>query len=325
MIKISNKIALENYIKAFELIKQSRYILIVTHINPDADTIGSALALSNLFYENKIKHKVYNISSKLPRKLDFISRFEKITDILPPFYDLLIAIDCGSYKRLGFEVSKDIPIINFDHHISNENFGTINIVDSSKASTSELVFDFFKNNSLKITKDIATALYVGIYDDTKAFSLDRCNKETFYKAYTLVDLGAEPAYIANKLLRRESLAKYRMIPKILNSLELYKEGELAFIYALPLWFKETGASNTDCEDAIDMLMNISLVKLAIFIRISDGICRVSFRSKGDIDVAKLASSFGGGGHFNTSGCSIKTQDIEEAKNLILKEVLKSYG
>lgn len=210
----SNKVDMSEYTKALELIEKSRYILIITHVNPDPDSIGSALALSNLFSENKIKHKVFNISDDLPQNLDFIPRFEKITNQLPAFFDLAISVDCGTYKRLGFELDSSIPLINFDHHKSNEKFGVVNIVDPMKSSTAELVFEFFKHNGLYITKNSATALYVGIYDDTLAFSLGRCDELTFEKINFLVECGASPSEIANKLLRRDSLAKYRIIPKV---------------------------------------------------------------------------------------------------------------
>ncbi|WP_418179654.1 DHH family phosphoesterase [Aliarcobacter lanthieri] len=322
---LNNKVDTNEYSKALKLIEKSRYILIITHVNPDPDSIGSALALSNLFAENKIKHKVFNVSSDLPQNLDFIPRFEKITHILPPFYDLAISVDCGTYKRLGFELPKNIPLINFDHHASNENFGTVNIVDPYKSSTAELVFEFFKYNGLNITKASAMSLYVGIYDDTLAFSLSRCDEQTFTKINFLVECGASPSYIANKLLRRDSLAKYRIIPKVLQSLELHKEGEVATIYALPQWFKQTGAHSRDCEDALDMIMSMAVVKLAYFVRSIDGFCRVSLRSKNNIDVSKIAMAFGGGGHFNASGCTLEIKDVVEAKNLILKEVIKVYG
>ena len=321
---ISNKMDMFEYTKALELIQKSRYILIITHVNPDPDSIGSALALSNLFHENKIKHKVFNISSDLPQNLDFIPRFEKISDQLPAFFDLAICVDCGTYKRLGFELDSSIPLINFDHHKSNNNFGTVNIVDPMKSSTAELVFEFFKHNGLYITKDSATALYVGIYDDTLAFSLGRCDELTFEKINFLVECGASPSEIANKLLRRDSLAKYRIIPKVLDSLELYKEGEIASIIAKEEWFKQTGAHNRDCEDALDMVMSIAVVKVAIFVRVVNGVSRVSLRSKGQIDVSKIAGVFGGGGHFNASGCTIETLDVNKAKEIVLKEIFEIY-
>jgi len=321
---LNNQVNTNEFSKALELIEKSRYILIITHINPDPDSIGSALALSNLFAENKIKHKVFNISNNLPQNLTFIPRFEKITHILPSFYDLAISVDCGAYNRLGFDLPKNIPLINFDHHASNDKFGTINIVDSHKSSTAELVFEFFKYNGLNISKASAIALYVGIYDDTLAFSLNRCDEQTFSKVSFLIKCGANPSYIANKLLRSDSLAKYRIIPKVLQSLELYKEGEVASIYVLNEWFKQTGANSYDCENILDMVMSIAVVKLAYFVRARDKFCRVSLRSKGNVDVSKTAMVFGGGGHFNAAGCTIKVKDVIEAKNLVLKEILKDY-
>ncbi len=319
----NNKVDMADYSRALELIEKSRYILIITHVNPDPDSISSALALSNLFFENKIKHKVFNVSSDLPSNLDFISRFDKITDQLPKFFDLVISVDCGTKKRLGIELDENIPLINFDHHKSNNGYGTINIVDPMKSSTAEIVYDFFKHNGLYITKNIATSLYVGIYDDSLAFSLDRCDEFTFDKVNHLVEYGASPSFIANSLLRRDSLAKYRIIPKVLESLELYKEGEIASIIAKPEWFKETGAHNRDCEDALNMIMSMQIVKVAFFIRTVNDSCRVSLRSKGDIDVANVAATFNGGGHFNAAGCTLDTLDINSVRQKVLKEILET--
>jgi len=320
---VSNKINMTDYSRALQLIEKSRYVLIITHVNPDADSIGSALALSNLFYENRIKHKVFNISSDLPQSLDFIEKFDKITDQLPKFYDLAISVDCGTKKRLGFELPSDIPLINFDHHQSNDSYGTINLVDPMKSSTAEIVYDFFKHNGLYLTKHSATALYVGIYDDSLAFSLGRCDELTFEKVNHLVEFGANPSYIANQMIRRDSLAKYRMIPKVLESLELYREGEIASIFALEEWFKETGAHPRDCEDALNMIMSMHIVKIAFFVRIVNGVCRISLRSKGKIDVSKIAAIFHGGGHFNAAGCTVDSLDIQSVRKKVLKEVLET--
>lgn len=319
----SNKINMSDFAKALDLIEKSRYILVITHVNPDADSISSALALSNLFYENKIKHKVFNISSDLPSNLDFISKFDKITDQLPKFYDLIISVDCGSKKRFGFEVDENIPLINFDHHASNDSFGDVNLVDPMKSSTAEIVYDFFRFNGLYITKNSATALYVGIYDDSLAFSLGRCDDLTFEKVNHLVEFGASPSEIANKLKRRDSLAKYRVLPKVLDSLELYKEGEVATIYVEPKWLIETGAHTRDCDDALDMIMSMHIVKVAIFVRVVNNACRVSIRSKNKINVSKVASKFGGGGHINAAGFSIDSLNVEEVRKIVLKEVLET--
>ena len=154
--------------------------------------------------------------------------------------------------------------------------------------------------------------------------MGRCDEKTFEKINFLVECGASPSEIANKLLRRDSLAKYRIIPKVLDSLELFKEGEVASIVAYEEWFKQTGAHNRDCEDALDMIMSIAIVRIAVFVRVVNGVSRVSLRSKGQIDVSKIAGEFGGGGHFNASGCTIETLDVEKAKEIVLKEIFEVY-
>jgi len=310
------------YVKALDLIEKSKYILIITHVNPDADTISSGLALSNFFFENKIKHKVYNIGTNLPSNLDFINRFDKITNQMPKSFDLAICVDCGAQSRMGFTPPSDIPLINIDHHKSNEDFGTINIVNYHKSSTAEVLYDFFKYNGLYINKEIATALYVGIYDDSLGFTISRCDEETFEKANFLVKCGANPALIADKLIRRDSLAKYRVMPKVLDSLELFDEGRVAIIHVLPLWLKQTGASSVDCEVALEMINNISVVKIAAFLRIVNGKVRVSLRSKDDIDISLVAKKFNGGGHVQAAGCSLECDDVLEGKKIILKEILE---
>lgn len=238
-------------------------------------------------------------------------------------YDLVISVDCGSKDRFGFEIEADIPLINFDHHKSNDFFGDINLVDPMKSSTAEIVYDFFKHNGLYITKNSATALYVGIYDDSLAFSLGRCDELTFDKVNHLVEFGASPSAIANKLKRRDSLAKYRIIPKVLQSLELYNEGKVATIYAKDEWFKETGAHTRDCEDALNMIMSMHIVKAAFFVRVVNGRCRISLRSKEKIDVGKVAAKFGGGGHLNAAGCTFSSLNIENVRKKVLKEVLET--
>ena len=317
----NNKLNRSSFEDALALISKAHYILIVTHVNPDPDTISCALALSSYFKENRINHKVFNVDVKnIPKRLDFLPHFSKIVQDLPKSFDLVISVDCGTYGRLGIKLPSDIPLINFDHHKSNNGFGSINLVDEYKSSTAEVIYDFFKYNGLYITKDSATALYVGIYEDSLAFTTPRCDEETYEKINFLVKCGADPSYIASNLLRRDSLAKYRILPKIFDSLELHNEGEVASIYALPLWFKQTGALIHETEVVLDMVFSISVVKIAFYLRIVNNKVRVSLRSKDNIDVASIASKFRGGGHLNAAGCVIDTNDLQEAKKLILKEL-----
>lgn len=304
----------------FEKIDSSRYCLIVTHINPDADTISCALALSNYMYENRIKHKVYNESSVLPRALDFLPKFEKITNQVPKFYDLAIFVDCAVKDRVGLSLEEDVEIINIDHHQSNTLFGAINIVDDSKSSTAEVLYEVFESNNIKISKNMAMCLYVGVYDDSIAFTTPRVDSETFRVINTLVKTGIDPSYISDNLLRRDSLARYRIMPKILNTLSLSNEGRVATVYLEDSWLKETGAEVSECDDIVNMVLNIAVVEMVAYFRVVKGKVRVSLRSKGEIDVSNIAGKFGGGGHKNAAGLSVESRDIQDAKKIVLTTI-----
>jgi len=302
-------------------IQNAHYVLLVTHKNPDADTLSSGLALSNYFYENKIKHKVFNISSILPRKLDYLSRFDKITKDVPKYYDLVIYLDCANKDRVGLEFNSNIKSISIDHHKSNKNFADINIIDSTTGSTAELVYSFFKENNINISKNVAECLYTGIYDDSLGFTTSRTDLKTFDVIRDLLNSNIDISYIANKLLMRESLSKFRIVPKILNTLELFYEGKLATVYLDDSWLIETGATKDECDDVIDQVLSIGIVKIALYFRVVENNVRVSLRSKGDIDVSNIALLFNGGGHRNSSGVSVSSSNIESVKKELVKTIL----
>ncbi|MEA3513079.1 MAG: bifunctional oligoribonuclease/PAP phosphatase NrnA [Campylobacterota bacterium] len=304
----------------FDEINSSRYVLIVTHKNPDADTISCGLALSNYMYENKIKHKVFNNEKSLPNSLNFLNRFDKITHNTPEYYDLVIYVDCANKQRADIVLKEDIKVINIDHHKSNDNFADINIVDDKKASTAEVLYNLFEINDIKISKNTAICFYVGIYTDSIAFTTPRTDANTFKIVSKLLDIGIDVSYIADKLLRRDSLAKYRVIPKILNTLELINEGKIATIYLEDRWLNQTGATISECDEVVNMALNISIVEVVAYFRIIDNMIRVSLRSKGDIDVSKIANNFNGGGHKNAAGLSIKSVDIPSATIKVVSSI-----
>ncbi len=308
----------------YKLIHSSHYILIVTHINPDADTLSSALALSNYMSRNNINHKVYNSSQHLPRNLDFLPRFDKIVNTLPHTYDLVIYVDCGDQQRIGTELL-NCKTINIDHHQSNDNYGDINIVDFHKGSTAEVIYEFFIQNNITITKDIATCLYIGIYDDSIAFTTPRTDQKTFEALNTIVGTGINITKISQNYLMRDSLAKYRLMPQILQTLDLYCEGRVASIYQKEEWLETTGANFNECDDVVNDILKISIVQIAIYLREEKNYIRVSLRGKDDakINLSKVASNFSGGGHKNAAGATLKDVSIEEAIKKLL-EVIKNY-
>ena len=311
------------YKEVIEAINGSRYILILTHLNPDADTISCALALSNYCFEKNIKHKVFNSSKELPFSLNFLPRFDKITDQIPKFYDLVVYVDCADERRVGIDTSKGVKVINIDHHQSNTNYADINIVNETKASTAEVIYSLFDHNNIKISKNIAKCIYVGIYDDSIAFTTPRTDSSTFDVVNKLVNTGISPSDIANKLLKRDSLARYRIMPKILSTLELHNEGMIATVYLDDLWLKQTGAMVSECDDIVNMVLNISVVEVVAYFRVKNAKTRVSLRSKNDIDVSLIAQNLNGGGHKNAAGLSVDSVDILKAKDKVVT-LIQSY-
>jgi len=310
--------------RCFEAIDEARYIVIITHISPDADTISSALALSNYMIENKIKHKVYNVdTTTIPRGLNFLPNFDKITSILPKFYDLVIYMDSADQRRAGFK-AEGVKVINIDHHKSNTNFGDINIVYPQKPSTAELLYEIFESANIDISKNSAMCIYSGMYDDSIAFTTPRVDSRTFEIVNKLLEKKISPSEITDKLYKRESLAKYRMMPKILDTLSLHLEGKVATVYMKQEWLDQTGASVNECDDVVDMVLNIAIVEVIAYVRIVNGKVRVSLRSKGDIDVSKIASRFDGGGHKNAAGLSMDTTNIDDGIEQLIDSVKLNF-
>ncbi len=315
---MNNKILFKDI---YNEIQKAHYILLVSHKNPDADTISCVLSLSNYFYENKIKHKVFNLSKKIPRKLNFLKRFDKISQEIPKLYDLIIYLDCADKYRVGIDFDLHVKSISIDHHQSNNHFADINIVDDRKGSTAELLYSFFEINNIVISKYTAECLYVGIYDDSIAFTIPKTNEETFRVVSVLMKSKIDITYIATQLLQRESLARFRVIPKIMNTLDLYNEGKLATVHLKENWIEETGVELNECDDIVDMVLKIGIVKIVAYFRIIDGNVRVSLRSKENIDVAVIANHFNGGGHTNAAGLSLDLCSIEEAKKKVITIIL----
>jgi len=295
---------IQNAKSCWQEIENANFVLVVTHINPDADTISSALAISNVLYEHDIVHIVYNTGTDIPQSLDFLNYFDAITNKFPSKYDLIISLDCGDIKRFGFSHDFKIPLINIDHHKSNNYFGKYNFIDTSRSSTAEVVFDFLVSNNIYISKNTAECLYLGIYDDSLALSVERCDSKTFDILSILTKCGANPGFIGNKFLRRGSLSKYKILPKILDTLAFYNNGELATIFVLQEWINITNSNYNDSKDALDMIFRIDSVNIAIFFREDDDKIRVSFRSKNGVDVSVIAKRFDGGGHKQSAGCVI---------------------
>jgi phosphoesterase RecJ-like protein len=289
------------YTEAYKKIKDAKNIVLATHINPDGDTISSALAMYAVLKRMGKKVYLYNSSSQLPMEYDFLPNFKRFKSVLPSKYDLLIALDSADFKRLGIEKVEN-EIINIDHHKSNTDYGTYNIVNPNRPSASLVVYDFLTKNNELISRDIATCIYTGLVSDTEFFIHRGVDDKVFKIAFELVKIGVDPVKVGENLKQRNSLAKLRLTELFLKSIELKKDAKVGVGKVTQSDFLKTGATKSDSEHLVNILISLATVKLALFLReLDNGEYKFSLRSKGDIDVSKIAIKYGGGGHHNAAG------------------------
>ncbi len=302
-------------IKEFKnLIESYRTITVLTHINPDPDTIGTALGIYNILKENHKKVEIVSFSVDLPINIDFLPNFSRIKHKMSYDNSLIIACDAGSIDRLGFKLENRV-IVNIDHHKTNTHYGYLNIVDSSLVSASLVAYNFLSENFI-ITKNTATCFYTALLSDSKNFSTDRVDKNIFSIVLKLLDIGVEHNIVINNLNSRNSLASIRLEAKALDKLKLHQNATIASIKIDNSMIIETGAKMTDTVKIIDIISSLATVKIAIVIIENNSDIKVSFRSK-SIDLSTFAESFGGGGHPFACGFNIKNSNLEEVLDRIL--------
>ncbi len=287
------------YDKVKNKIGSANSITILSHLNPDADTLGTALGIYALLCKDKrLKVEIVNASTELPLYLDFLPNFKKIKHHIDYEDSIIFSCDCGSVDRLGFDL-EGRDIINIDHHQSNTRYGSINVVIAEYASASQVAFALFKE-LYPVTADAATCFYTALLSDTRFFTTSSVNEEVFTVAKELVHAGALPDEIARHFTQRRPLSSLRILQRALTSLSLYHDAEIASLMVTKEDIIASGATIPDMEGVVDYARSLATVEIAIFaMELKDGI-RISLRSK-KVDVSKVAMAFGGGGHKVAAG------------------------
>lgn len=294
-------------------------ISILTHLNPDADTLGTGLGIYNVLKEQGFKRlEIVNYSDVLPQYLDFLPAFHKIKKKMDFEEGLVIACDCGSIDRLGVPLMGR-EILNIDHHQSNQRYGSLNVVIPSDASASQVAYKIFEP-LYPISKDVAICFYTALLSDTQYFTTSSVTQEVFSMAQEWIALGVNPSYVASCLTKRKSLASVRILQKALETLTLVDEGKVAFLYVTQEHILSTGALAPDMEGIVEYATSLVTVEVAFFVmELKEGM-RVSLRSKGR-DISGIAASFGGGGHKVAAGFTLKVGKLQETIDTILERMI----
>ena len=316
-------------------IKDCQHILIVSHAEPDGDSVGSLVALGLALAKLDKKITLFN-ASPIPTVYRFLPGAHRIVRQIKnaDAYDLAIVLDCGDIVRIGeasAEVSKIPIIINIDHHVSNTGFGHIQLIDPNACATAEIVYRLIKALEIPFDKAIATSIYTGILTDTGSFRFSNTNPAAFAISRAMTDAGAEPHNVAQRLFGTYSLGRIKLLNMALNSIEISDNGKLSMMTVTRSMLNTTGTNPEDLDGMINYARRIEDVKVAALIHeIKNGAGKfsnmnryhVSLRSDSSVDVAKIASKFGGGGHTSASGFQIestlmalKTKIIELAEDL----------
>jgi phosphoesterase RecJ-like protein len=244
-------------------------------------------------------------------------------------YDLIVIVDTNSCSQLPkFEQylkQADKAVLVIDHHVTADGLGDVELVDSGAAATGLILLGFFKYADWRMTERIAEALFVAIGSDTGWFQFGNTDSRVLHACGELIDAGAKPAGIYDKLYQSFSYPRFKLMVAILNTLELHFDGRYATQYLLQRDFQQTGAAYQDTENLINECHRIGTVEVsALFVELADGRIRCSLRSRYDIDVSRIAAKFGGGGHKTAAGTYLPGP-METAKRLIFQEIAMRLG
>ncbi len=312
-----------------EKINNSTNILLISHIGPDGDTIGSTLGFYFLIKENFANKNVhFVIQHRIPQVYEFLPDINKA--ILTNYqvdinqYDLAIAIDCATSERMGYFEKiffKAKKTANIDHHITNPNFADINIVGSNLSSTGELLYNYATNQNLAISANAATAIYTAILTDTGGYKYSNTTAKALYTGSKLIELGAKPHEIYECCYEKKPMAMQNITAYSILNAKYLANKKIAYIVIDRKLMEQFGALDEHLDGISEALRETDCVDIAFVLKETvKGEAKFSFRSK-TIDVAKICQQFGGGGHMLAAGCLLK-KSLSEALELVLPKVIE---
>ncbi len=304
-----------------EALRSSPRFLITSHARPDGDAIGSVIAMACILDQLGVESVVV-LADSIPqvyRTLPGIDRVHLSTDVrlVEPDPNVpVIVLECDSIARTGLAGLEGRRLINIDHHASGKNFGDLNWIDEHASAVAAMVYRIARAGGLDIPPAMAACLYTAIISDTGSFTYPSTNLETFAMAHDLVRRGADPNRVARDIYFSNPESKIRLLGAALSNLR--KDGTIAWSWITTPEMEQVGAGAEDCEGVVNYLIGIAGVESAVFLRELPGDqFRLSIRSKGGLDVARVAEKFGGGGHRSASGCTIDGP-LEDATYRILQ-------
>ncbi|MBI3312670.1 MAG: bifunctional oligoribonuclease/PAP phosphatase NrnA [Candidatus Omnitrophica bacterium] len=310
-------------------LKKHKSFFLSCHVTPEGDAIGSILAMQSLL--KRLGKKTFVVcDDAFPERLHCLSDkdWHSMKELKRPYpqFEAMVIADCPTLERIGATkelLGPQTVIFNVDHHISNNRFGHHNYIRPEAAASGEVVMDIFKYFKMPLTKEEATNLYVALSTDTGSFKYSNTTVHSHRMAAELIATGIDVEKINEKLYATYSLNKINLYSRLLSRVKTTAGGQVAWAALRREDLKNSGATYEDTEGFIDFLRYIKEVKIAFFMsELENGhSIKVSFRSKANYDVNKIATYFKGGGHRKASGCTIPGT-LEKAEAMILERLEK---
>lgn len=285
--------------------------VVASHMNPDGDTLGSAIAMKRLL--RAFGHRVLHVCpDPVPAAYRFLPGSDEVVTELPadwPDASGLVTLDAADFGRFGrlTERLRDFPlIVVVDHHVSNPRFGHLNLVLDDAAATGEVVYRLFRHFDVVPDLEAALGMYVALVTDTGSFSYEATNAEAHEMAADLIRLGVQPGVVSRQLFEQVPLPELRIKSMGLARMQLAEGGRVAWTTITRTMLDEAGATEEHAEGLTERLRALQGVEVAFFIRETpQGTLKASLRSKQFVDVSRLAGKFGGGGHRRAAGCTLE--------------------
>ncbi len=290
-----------------QVLDQARVIVCLPHKDADADSLGSALgfALSMRAMGRDVRVVV---PSPLPRMLEYLPGFDTISEEAGDI-DALFTFDCATVARFGDKqelIRQTDTVVNVDHHVSNEGFGTINLIEATASATGQVVHRLLTTIGAPITADVATNLYAALFTDTGGFRHENTSEAALRLGADLVAAGANPGWVALKSYKSRSVPQIKLEGLAVARLHTEFDGRLVWSQITQDMLAEAGADMMESEGVIDQLQSIDTMEIALlFKENSPGVTKVSVRTRDPYDATAVCKPFGGGGHHRAAGAELR--------------------
>jgi phosphoesterase RecJ-like protein len=303
-----------------ELIENKDTFGITTHIKPDGDGVGSSLGLCWLLRSLGKSAEVI-VHGDVPMAYRSLPGADGIRDVkaIDSKYDAVFVIECSDLSRPGIRGLENEFTVNIDHHATSEHFGTINWIDSTASAVGEMIYNLCKAIGGRVTREIAECVYMALVTDTGSFHFSNTTDRTLKVASELVKAGVRPAEISEAVYNNYPWSRVELMRQVMGTIKRHDSGRIASMRQTLEMRQIAGAVDGDNNGFVNIPLSAREVLASIYMReMGDGKYRVSVRSKGDINVARVAEKFGGGGHSNAAGFSVEGDWDEKEAEIVAR-------